>query len=370
MVKRSKKPKTKKIILFAILAVGLIVGTVFLIKAFSSAVSIRSLPFANGENYAFTGNGFAYISRSCLNYYDLYDENKNYSMPVNQENAQVCAGEGITVIHNSRALQVAGTQYDIEVNGTIIKICSGANYVAVLRRGDDGSFALRAYDSTGAQCYQLDLENDILTDFGFENSASPTIWISQLVSAGNSFTTTVTTYDLSRKSVTGVFSVVDQLVKNVYITKKSIFLFCTDNIIRYDRSTNNESYRILTYGYECLSASFSGGKGWFVLRNKNVDSYIIRLLTLDEGEEAGENAYLLTLPSDTLASVVMNGSFVAVSPDSLTVYTINNVKKELAVKREEEFEIPIDAALKLSENKILLTRENEQLLYSIKRARG
>lgn len=370
MTGKSKKSKIKKIVLFSMLAVGIIVGGIFLIKAFSSAVSVRSLPFTSEENYAFTGNGFAYISRGSLNYYDLSDENKNYSMAVNQENAQVCAAEGITVIHNSRALQVAGTQYDIEVNGTIIKICSGANYAAVLRQGDDGSLALKAFDSTGTQCYQLDLENDILIDFGFENSASSTLWISQLVTAGNSFTTTVTTYDLSRKSVTGVFSVADQLVKNVYITKKSIFLFCTDNIIRYDRSTNNESYRILTYGYECLSASFSGGKGWFVLRNKNVDSYIVRLLVLNEGETSGESAYLLTLPSDTLASIVMDGTFVAVSPDRLTVYTINNVKKELVIKREEEFEIPVDAALKISENKILLTRGNEQLLYSVKRAGG
>lgn len=348
------------------LAVGLLVGIVFLIKSFGSAAAVRQLPFAENENFAFTGKGFAYISHGQLNYFDLSDEDKNYSMKINQDNARVCAAENITVIHNSSALRVVNTPYDTEVNGIIEKIVCGANYAALLRRGEDGKTALKAFDSTGAQCYQLEPDRGIFTDFGFESSGSPTLWISQLVTAGDTFTTTVTTYDLSRKSVTGVFSVEGQLVKNVFITKKSVFLFCTGDIIRYDRNTNNESYRILAYGYECLSASFYKGKGWFVLRNKSAESSSVRLLTAEEGKTADETAYLITLPSDVMTSLVMNGRFIAVSPDKLVIYAVNDAKRELVVRHTEEFDRPVSAALKLNESKILLTKDGEQLLYSIK----
>ena len=91
------------------------------------------------------------------------------------------------------------------------------------------------------------------------------MWMSELSTVGNSFSTTISLYNLSRESVIGIISVQQQIVKNVFITKKSIFAFCTDYLNRFDRGANAEANRVLCYGYDCLSAELSGGRMYLLL---------------------------------------------------------------------------------------------------------
>lgn len=81
---------------------------------------------------------------------------------------------------------------------------------------------MRAFNSSGTQCWQRDFSTTCITDFGFESSDSPVLWMSELSTVGNSFSTSISLYDLSRESVIGIISVQQQIVKNVFITKKSI----------------------------------------------------------------------------------------------------------------------------------------------------
>lgn len=360
---RNKKRTFARLTILLVLAlafIGLAVGGVMLFKSCSLAASKRSLPFASSAESAYTGDGFMYMEGSTLKYISLKDESKNYSISVNAPSARLMGTSGIKIVYNTRALQIVGTQYDIELSGEIVKLCCGSGYAAVYRHGDDGSSALRVYDSTGSQCYQIDFTDTVLTDFGFESTSSPILWTSELITTGNCVTTTVTIYDLSRSSITGVISVQGQLVKDIYITNNSIFAVCTDNIIRYDRRSNTEAYRLLTYGYDCTSCSFSGGRALFVLKSEENETSLVRLLSVSEKDVANEKSSLLMLPEDIVNSFAMNGRFVVVSTEVLLIYNVNG---ELA--KEAQFDYAITSAEKLDERNILIGRGEEALLYTI-----
>lgn len=358
------KPKTfirLTILIVLVLAfVGLIVGGVLLFRSCSLAASKRSLPFAYSAENAYTGDGFMYMEGSTLKYINLKDESKNYSISVNAPTARLMGTSGIKIVYNSRALQMIGTQYDIELEGEVVKLCCGSKYAAVYRLGNDGSKTLHVYDSAGSECYQIDFTDAVLTDFGFESSTSPILWTSELITTGNCITTTVTIYDLSRSSITGVISVQGQLVKDIFITSNSIFAVCTDNIIRYDRRSNIEAYRLLTYGYDCTSCSFSGGRALFVLKREEGDTDSVRLLSVSEKDVANESSSLLVLQTGVVNSFAMNGNFIVVSQEKLLIYDASG-----KLTKEAQFDQLITSAEKLDERNILIGRGDEALLYTI-----
>ena len=163
-----------------------------------------------------------------MNFYSVKNEDKNYSMSVEADNVKLVGTDKIKVIYNSSSIQIIGTRFDNMLNGELKKIVCGDKYVAVYLKNENGTHSLRAFNSSGTQCWQRDFSTTCITDFGFESSVSPVLWMSELSTVGNSFSTSISLYDLSRESVIGIISVQQQIVKNVFITKKSIFAFCTD----------------------------------------------------------------------------------------------------------------------------------------------
>ena len=361
--KNKKKTVGRLLILIlpVLLLVGIIVGAVKLFNSCSLAASKRSLPFAASVENAYTGDGFIYMDGSELKYMSLKDEGKNYSISVSTPTAKLMGTGSIKVVYNTRALQIIGTQYDIDGSGQIEKLCCGGGFVAVCRKDDSGKRTLRAYDTTGSQCCQLDFTDTVLTDFGFESGSSSVLWTSELITTGNSITTTITIYDLGRSSTTGVISVQGQLVKDVYITGDSIFAVCTENIIRFDRRSNSEAYRLLSYGYDCVSCSFKDGRALFVLREEDGGKNSVRLLSVSEKSVANEKSSLIILPEGTLNYFAMDGRFIVAASEGLLIYNVNGERT-----KDVAFDHAVTSAEKLDERNILIKRGEEAMLYTLK----
>ena len=223
--KRKAAHRVFALLISALVVIGIAFAAVLIIKRINTVARKKSLPIRPETEYAYTGDGFVYIEGKTLNFYSVKNEDKNYSMSVEADNVKLVGTDKIKVIYNSSSIQIIGTRFDNMLNGELKKIVCGDKYVAVYLKNENGTHSLRAFNSSGTQCWQRDFSTTCITDFGFESSDSPVLWMSELSTVGNSFSTSISLYDLSRESVIGIISVQQQIVKNVFITKKSIFVY-------------------------------------------------------------------------------------------------------------------------------------------------
>ena len=303
----SKKRRRKaggRALLLVLLALfvlaGAVLALVFGLRGCRRAASKRTLPFGADANFCYTGDGFLYLSGNVLNYLNLEEEGKNRSFPLDSTEFKLAGTEQLKVVYSASSLQVVETPFDNVFDGIVKKVDCGNKYVGAFIENEDGTHSLRVFNSAGSQCYRKDFTDRVLLDFGFEGGDSSVLWISELVTTGSAITTTITTYDLNRESTTGVISVQGQVAKKVFVTKKSIFAFCTDSVVRFDRSTNDEAYRIQCRGYECLSASASGGRMYMLLTRSGAEGIPLDVLSMREDTTADENVIAITDIADTV----------------------------------------------------------------------
>ena len=345
----SKKRRRKaggRALLLVLLALfvlaGAVLALVFGLRGCRRAASKRTLPFGADANFCYTGDGFLYLSGNVLNYLNLEEEGKNRSFPLDSTEFKLAGTEQLKVVYSASSLQVVETPFDNVFDGIVKKVDCGNKYVGAFIENEDGTHSLRVFNSAGSQCYRKDFTDRVLLDFGFEGGDSSVLWISELVTTGSAITTTITTYDLNRESTTGVISVQGQVAKKVFVTKKSIF-------------------RIQCRGYECLSASASGGRMYMLLTRSGAEGIPLDVLSMREDTTADENVIAITDIADTVGCFVCGGRAVNVKNNAVTVYTAKG-----AVAESTAFDGTITGAEKLSENSLLLILGGEVMLFTIK----
>ena len=347
------------VILFVL--IGGAAALIFGLRGCRTAAVKRSLPFRGDRDYCYTGDGFLYLDGRVLHFYSLNDENSGFSLPVESTASGVIGTDKLKVVYSNSSLQVINTPFDNAITGSLKKIACGSKYVGVYTENDDGTYSLRVFNSAGNQCYRTEYTDTMLLDFGFEGGDSSVLWMSELVLTGNAVTTTVTTYDLNRESITGVISIQGQTVKRIFMTKKSIFAFGTDSVIRFDRTTNEESYRIQCRGYDCVSSSVSGGRLYLLLERTAAEDMPLSVLSLREDASADESVTAVTDVAGSLGCFLLNGKAVVVRQDAITVY---------GLKGDKERSIPIEGGAtgcaKLDEESLLILNASEATLYTVK----
>lgn len=366
---RSSKNRRRRspvpVFLIGVVALFALVGAVVLIvtsvRSCRKAANKRSLPFRADAEHCYTGDGFMYLDGHLLNFLSLSDENKNFSRQVDSTGVKLAGTDKLKVIYGASSLQVIDTPFDNVIDGTIKKLVCGSKYVGAYVENADHTFSLRVFNSAGTQVYRKDSSGTVMLDFGFEGGDSAALWMSELVTIGSSISTTITTYDLNRESITGVISVQGQAVKQLFITKKSVFAYCTDSLIRFDRGTNDEAYRIRCRGYECLDHSTAGGRLYLLLEHSDAENAPLVVLSLREDATADDSSITLTDVSDSLGVYLMGGRAVIVRTDRLDICS-----QKGAVGSSVPFDSPITGAEKLDETGLLVIRGTEALLYTLK----
>lgn len=349
------------LLLFALLViVGAVIASVFAVRSCSRVSSRRSLPFTSQVPYAYTGSGLLYIEANKLNYQSLIDDDDNFSVPMNTASAKPFGSDGIKGVYNSRAFQVLNTEFDVEVAGELVRACCGNKYIAVFVRAEDGTCSLRAYDTTGTMIYRVDYDRTTLLDFGFDSLNGSLLWTAELSTGSGTPSTTLTTFDLSRLSTTGIMSIQGQTAEKVWFSGRSIFVSCTDNLIRFDLSVCREKYRLLTYGCDVSDASMTSSGAVFLLREKGAGN-AVRLLHAEEGDVAEAASRVHLLPEDTVACFVMNGRLVIITGSELLV-------RDFSGELVDSLELSpgVTGAVKLSENRVVIENGSELTLVTLK----
>lgn len=352
--RRKKKKKKNNTLIFSVITLGVLgIGLVifqFIFNKQAETVSMDITPISTTSTYISTGDGLLYQTDGQIHFYHLTDTKKNYTYGTGASNIRMSGSESMTVVFNESQLQVVGEQTPLTFTGYVEEVECGTKHLAVMRKAEDGAESVLIITKTGEQIADLSYADQCIVDFGFYSTANEMLWIETLNVATGSPMTTISTYDLSKNEVTGMIHVQNQLVNDIFITPNSMFVVCTNQIIRYIHEGNKEIYRTTIYGYEVLDFSFASGTPTFLLTTRGGDFHTVRILTLTEDAEPAPVETTLQLPAEGVSAFIMGNRLSVASREQLFTYTIKGKLSATAT-----FAQPIDTAIKITDSKLLLS---------------
>ena len=352
--RRKKKKRKNNTLLFsvitlAVLGIALVIFQ-FIFNKQEETVSMDITPISTTSTYINTGDGILYQTDGQIHFYNLTDSKKNYTYGTGASNIRMSGSETMTVVFNTAQLQVVGEKTPLTFTGEIQEVECGTDHLAVLRKAEDGQESVLVLNRDGEQIQELPFADQSIIDFGFYTTANEMLWIETLNVSTGSPMTTISTYDLNKQEVTGLIHVQNQLVNDIYITSKSMFVVCTNQIIRYIHEGNNEIYRTTIYGYEPVDFSNASGTPTFLLTPRGGDFHTVRILTLVEDSAPEPVETTLQLPTEGVSTFIMGSKLVVASREQLFTYSLKGKLTATAT-----FEQPIDSAVKLTDSKLLLS---------------
>lgn len=355
---RSKKKRKIKVgrlalvvgILLMVLG-GLVYFGIKLFKPSGKAASLAALPFSAQSNYEYIGSGFLYQSGNSVNYVDNQDEKKNYSLSVSNADIKLAGGPNIAVVYSQSAMQIVDAPQPAEFTGTVLDVECGSSHAAVLHRSLSDTHTLMVYDAKGVQQDELSFEDQFLVDFGFYGETTDSLWTLTLDTTGSRPVSNITTYDMEKSATTGVLPIQNQLIENIAMTESSIFVVGTNNLIRYARSGNNETYRLLIYGWKLVDQNAK--RGLFLFARRGEEGSTMRLYSVAESDLANEKLQDIQIPAGCIKTFVMDSGVVAVCRDKLVI-----IQQDGTVKEERKLGIAATDAVKLSATQLAVISGN------------
>lgn len=352
--RRKKKKKKNNPLLFSMVTLG-VLGIALVIFQFifnkqEATVSMEITPISATSTYINTGDGLLYQTDGKIHFYHLTDSKKNYTYGTGASDIRMSGSESMTAVFNKAQLQVVGEKTPLTFTGEIEEVECGTGNLAVLQKTEDGTESLLVITRSGEQIDDLPFSDQCIIDFGFYTTTNEMLWIETLNVSTGTPTTTISTYDISKQEVTGLIHVQTQLVNDIFITPNSMFVVCTNQIIRYIHEGNKEIYRTMIYGYKVLDFSFSSGTPTFLLTTRGGDFHTVRILTLAEDSAPDAVETTLQLPTEGVSAFIMGSKLAVASREQLYTYTIKGKLSSTAT-----FQQPIDAAVKITDSKLLLS---------------
>lgn len=362
---RRKKKRRSRTLLFSIVILALLGGAVLIYQVIFSkreaVVSMSPTPISTASTYINTGDGLLYQTDGQIHFYHLSDTKKNYTYGMGASDIRMSGSASMTVVFNEYSLQVVGKAQPITFTGRLKEVECGSGYLAALRTHEDGTDSVTVITPGGEQIDQMTFPDQYIVDFGFYKTATEMLWIETLNIDAGTPTTTITTYDLAKKTTTGVMHIQNQLVDELYLTADSIFVVGTNQIIRYTHSGNKEVYRFTIYGYQVVDFSSAGDAPTFLLTPRGGDFHSVKILTLGEDAAPDEVETYLQLPAEGVAASMMRNQLVVASREKVFIYSLKG-----KLSSEATFEQPIDAAVKLTDTVLLLSANGIYCLATIK----
>ena len=354
--RRPKKRGGSRMLLFTIVILALVGGAVALYSlVFSkreSTVPMNNTSIETTATYLNTGDGLLYQTAGQIHFHHLSDSKKNYTYGTAASDIRMSGSKSMTCVYNDLSLQVIGKgNSPISFTGKVLAVECGSGYIGILRRAEDGTESVLIIRPDGTQAGELTFPDQFIVDFGFYMLQTEQMWIETLGINTGTPTTTITTYDVSKSGNTGVMQIQGQLIDRIHITPDSLFVVGTNQIIRYVHDGNKEIYRTTVYGYEVIDYTLSDSPT-FLMTPRGGDMHSVKLLTLAEDDEPGAVETYLQLSTEGVAAFLMNGRLIVVSRDQVFTYSVKGKLSKTA-----NLEYPVDAAMKLTENVLLLSSE-------------
>ena len=295
-----------------------------------------------------TCSGLLYLVDGQLSYKDLAEKKKDFSIAVASDGIKLAGYNDTAVVYNAAAMQIVGAANPVEFSGQVMEVKCGSSHVAVLHLSAGGTTSLIIYDTKGVLKDEIVFESRYLTDFGFYGEGGSLLWTLELDTTGSIPNSTLTTYDLSKGTTTGVIPIQGQLAERIVMTGSSTYVCGTNSLVRY--RDNSEAYRIMVYGWELLDVSTSGQKPSFLYRPRSDEGQIstVEVHTVAEEDVASESKRQLQLPEDTFAAYLSGSRVAAFAPGGVSLIASDGSAETV------KFDFTADSAVKLNETNFLV----------------
>ena len=350
------------LILIAVAGIGVLIF--FGVRSMNVKLVSKSVPLLGSELCCGTGDGILYVKEGRLNYLSYTKEEDDFSKFLSASPTGLSGTSGVKAVYSDYSVQIIDASFDITPVGRVETVRCGLMHVAVCTVSLKGDETLTVYNATGQEVYSMELPAGQLINFGFRET-SGTFWTMELYLQSGSPRTVITTYDLSRMSATGIITVSDQLVEDVFFTDSSVFVIGTESLIRFSASANREIYRVKLYGYRVIDRAMNQDKPMLLLVPRSVtdirEAESVRLLTVSQKDVAGETALTLPLKSGIVNISLVNGYILASYLNDVRLYSL---------KGEEQTMLALPSgvtnyAKKLDDKHILLERSGEFDLLTV-----
>ena len=362
---RDRKKTALRLALVAVVLAALIGVGVFvflMVRNMNVKLVVRSMPLESGSPCVGTGDGLLYVRNGMLNFYSYKDEDNNYQKFLTGTPEGLVGTDGIKAVWSGGAVQIIDAPFDITPDGTVRAVRAGDAHIAVCTALPMGGDAVTVYNTTGQEILKRTYAEGALVGFGFSEANGRTLYTMELSVDSGTPRTTITTFDVSRMSATGVVTVSGQLVEDVFFTSSSVFVIGTESLIRYSASLNREIYRVQLHGYRVMDRSMDGDYPVLLLVSRgSASGSRIRLLTVSQKDAAEESAVTLSLDESTVGKHLVGGTLIVVTEGSVRRYSRKGIETDMIA-------LPVGTTLrsvKLDDKHILLERSGEFDLLTI-----
>ena len=370
LIVRDRRKTTLRLAIALVSFIALIgVGVLVFFTARSCGVKLttRELVYNPANLICGTGDGLLTVRGGTLEYMSFKDEDQSFTKSLTgaAEPKGVAGTSGVKAVWSDTAVQVVDGDFDIEVEGVIRAVRCGNAHLAVCTKLPGGSEQIGVYTSAGQLVKAFDFEKGRLVDFGFSEASGSTLWTMELDTDSGSPRTTISTFDLSRMSSTGVITVSGQLVERIFFTDSSVFAVGTESLIRFSASANREIYRVRLYGYRVEDVSLAGETPLLMLLPRGAgavsEAGSIRLLSVSQKDVADEKAVTVILPEGAVSCSLVGGSLAVTTQSGVRLYS---AKGELAESASTGAAINVSSR-KLDEHHILIERNGDLVLLTV-----
>ena len=348
------------VLLASAVLVGLIIFIALTVKSCGLMLSVRSVPLDSIDLAGGTGDGVLYIRGGMLNFESFKDEDNNFSKFLSGSPTGIAGTSGVKAVYSDTAIQIIDAPFDVQPKGYVRAVRVGSSHVAVCMRKSDGTELVTVYSASGQEVYELEFSEGSLMDFGFSEANRQTLWTMALTVESGSPRTTITTFDLARMSATGVITVSDQLVEDVFFTSSSVFVVGTESLIRYS-AANRECWRVQLHGFRVTDRAVSGESVHLLLMPRNMENASsARILTVSQGDIASESVFTFAVGEEA-ECWLYGGNLVVIGGNDVRIIDRKGKIAELLV-------LPTGSTLsskKLDDRHILIERSGEFELLTI-----
>lgn len=306
------------VLFFGLMIVLAVLLTVFLIRrGVSSSQPLTQLRFSEGDNYIFTGSGYLFIKDSTLSYDDLGNDKNDVSSPIQATNPSLAGSSTIQLVYTSAGMQIVNVSEPVQFTDKLLDVECGQSSIVALFEDAAGENYLQVFDKQGVSRDLLEYDGQYVLNFGFYSSAQEFLYVIAMTTQSGTPLSTITVYDLSAMTMSGVSQVQSQLIEHMYFSPSSMFAVGTNQIIRYSLSNSRESYRETVYGWSCLDYADSPTPA-FLFKPRSTDALgTIKLLQLKDGDIPEITQRLIQLPPGTINAFLANGRIIAVTDNSI-----------------------------------------------------
>lgn len=292
-------------------------------NVFQAPPQFLALPVSPGTKVLEQDGCLYYLTGTTLNCTDKKGETL-WTTKFSAGQQDLAVSSKLICLYNESSATVIDTQKNPlftvpQSDFQIMDVVCGNSSLAMLCKIDEEGTPheyIRIFDTSGAEINRVDLKTSEALKFGFSGDGD-NLWYLTLDTTGVYPISQITTLVPTQNSLTGLYSIYDELVSDVRFLGTEMYVAGTTYLASYDTIQQTKTEDTLIYGTKCVAVCESGDDILFAFAPRSTSDgseYTVRLLS-----KSGVDT-LLQLPDGILYFALSRNYVYCYSADTVYVY--------------------------------------------------